>query len=257
MTVLGEGNSTLLLAHGFGCDQRVWQFLVPLLKGDYKIVLFDYAGSGKSDITQFDPQKYSTLEGYAEDILAICDALSLKDVTLIGHSVSSIIGLLATIKRPEYFTKLIMVCPCPCFLNSPPDYYGGFDKADLQELISLMDKNYIGWAQYLAPLVMGVANSSELIAELTDKFCSTDPVIAKNFANATFFSDHRATLPKARHPVLILQSEDDALAAKSIGEYMHNALPNSSVKVIPAQGHCLHMSHPQMIAPLIVEYINA
>ncbi|WP_372761152.1 alpha/beta fold hydrolase [Pseudoalteromonas sp.] len=257
VTVIGKGTNTLLLAHGFGCDQNVWRFLLPYLQGDYKIILFDYVGSGQSDTTQFSLQKYRDLAGYADDIIDICKALSLTDVTLVAHSVSCIIGLIASIKQPEYFTKQIMVCPSPCFLNVPPEYYGGFDKADLQELLSLMDKNYIGWAEYLAPLVMGVSNGQELIVELHDKFCSTDPVIAKSFAYATFFSDHRATLPKAKHPVLLLQSEDDALAAVSVGEYMHNTLPESSLKIISAQGHCLHMTHPEIIAPLIVNFINA
>ncbi|GHA18922.1 sigma factor SigB regulation protein RsbQ [Oceanisphaera arctica] len=256
VTVLGEGNTTLLLAHGFGCDQNVWRFLFPYVKDDYKVILFDYVGSGKSDISQFKPQKYNTLEGYAEDIIDICEALSLNNVTLIGHSVSSIIGLLASIKKPEHFAKLVMVCPSPCFLNYPPDYFGGFDEADLHELLSLMDKNYIGWAEYLAPLVMGVNNSETLIGELSGSFCSTDPVIAKSFAKATFFSDHRANLHHAKHPTLIFQSENDALAAKSIGEYIHNEIPCSSLEVIEAEGHCLHMTHPELISSLLIKYIN-
>jgi len=256
VTILGEGNTTLLLAHGFGCDQNMWRFLVPYIKGDYKIVLFDYVGSGKSDLSQFQQQKYNTLEGYAEDIIDICEALSLNNVTLIGHSVSSIIGLLASIKKPAYFTKLVMVCPTPCFLNLPPDYFGGFDEADLHELLSLMDKNYIGWAEYLAPLVMGVNNSETLINELSGSFCSTDPVFAKSFAKATFFSDHRTTLNKAKHPTLIFQSDKDVLAAKSIGEYIHNEIQHSSLEVIEAEGHCLLMTHPEKIAPLLMKYIN-
>jgi len=256
VTILGEGEVTLLLAHGFGCDQNMWRFLLPYITDDYKIVLFDYVGSGKSDVSQFQKQRYNTLEGYAEDIIDVCDALSLNNVTLIGHSVSSIIGLLASIKKPEYFSKLIMICPSPCFLNLPPDYFGGFDEADLHELLSLMDKNYIGWAEYLAPLVMGINSSEILIGELSGSFCSTDPVIAKSFAKATFFSDNRAVLNKSRHPALIFQSENDALAAKSIGEYMHNEMQNSTLEVIEGEGHCLHMTHPEKITPLLIKYIN-
>lgn len=256
VTVLGEGNTTLLLAHGFGCDQNMWRFLLPYFKDEYKIVLFDYVGSGKSDLSQYQPQKYNSLEGYAEDILDICDVLSLDNVILIGHSVSSIIGLLASIKKPEYFAKLVMVCPSPCFLNLPPDYYGGFDEEDLHELLGLMDKNYIGWADYLAPLVMGGNNSQMLIGELSGSFCSTDPIIAKNFAKATFFSDYRAILQNSVHPVLIVQSEYDALAAKSVGQYMQKEIPHSSIEIIEAEGHCLHMTHPNIIAPLLLTFIN-
>jgi sigma-B regulation protein RsbQ len=256
VTVLGEGSITLLLANGFGCDQNMWRFLLPYIKGDYKVVLFDYVGSVKSDASQFQHHKYNTLDGYAEDILDVCNELSLNNVILIGHSVSSIIGLLAAIKKPEYFYKLIMVCPTPCFLNFPPEYFGGFDEADLHELLSLMDKNYIGWAEYLAPLVMGVNNSETLTDELSSSFCSTDPVIAKSFAKATFFSDHRENLNQVMHPTLIFQSENDALAAKSVGEYMHNKMQNSTLEIIGAEGHCLHMTHPEKIAPLIIKYAN-
>ena len=256
VTVLGEGNTTLLLAHGFGCDQNMWRFLLPYFKDDYKVVLFDYVGSGKSDLSQYHSQKYNDLEGYAEDILDICEVLSLDNVILIGHSVSSIIGLLASIKKPEYFAKLVMVCPSPCFLNLPPDYFGGFDKEDLDELLGLMDKNYIGWADYLAPLVMGGNNSQMLIGELSGSFCSTDPIIAKRFAKATFFSDYRAILKNAVHPTLIVQSEHDALAAQSVGQYMHNEIPHSSIDIVEAEGHCLHMTHPNKIAPLLLTFIN-
>jgi len=256
VTVLGEGKKTLLLANGFGCDQNMWRFLLPYIVGDYKVVRFDYVGSEKSDVSKFDQKKYNTLEGYAEDIIDVCMALSLRNVNLIGHSVSSIIGLLAANKKPEFFDKLVMVCSSPCFLNVPPDYVGGFDEADLHELLSLMDKNYIGWAEYLAPLVMGINNSAVLIDELSNNFCSTDPVIAKSFAKATFFSDHRANLAQTHHPALILQSANDALAAKSVGEYMHKEILNSALEIIEAEGHCLHMTHPEKIAPLLIKYID-
>jgi sigma-B regulation protein RsbQ len=256
VTVLGKGNKTLLLANGFGCDQNMWRFLLPYMKGDYKIVLFDYVGSGNSDVSQFQQNKYRTLDGYAEDIIDVCDELSLNNVNLVGHSVSSIIGLLAAIKKPEYFVKLVMVCPTPCFLNFPPEYFGGFDEADLHELLGLMDKNYIGWAEYLAPLVIGVNNSEALTSELSSSFCSTDPVIAKSFARATFFSDYREILSQVRHPTLIFQSDNDALAAKSVGDYMHNKIQNSAIEIIQAEGHCLHMTHPEKIAPLLIKYVN-
>ncbi|MEY8143234.1 MULTISPECIES: alpha/beta fold hydrolase [Falsihalocynthiibacter] len=232
VTVIGSGEHTLLMAHGFGCDQTMWRFLTPELSKHFRIVLFDYVGNGKSDISAFNAKKYSALEGYAEDVTDICDALDLKKATLIGHSVSSMIGLIASLQSPEYFKNLVMVCPSPCFLNLPPDYFGGFDRADLEELIDLMDKNYIGWANYLAPLVMGADKGSELVGELSDSFCSTDPVIAKTFAKATFFSDLRHLLPEAMHPVLILQSSVDALAGTSIGEFVKKEIPKATLKAI-------------------------
>lgn len=254
VTVIGEGKKTLMLAHGFGCDQNMWRFMTPLLTSEYKVVLFDYVGSGKSDVSHYDKQHYSILEGYAQDVVDICQALDLQDAIFVGHSVSSIIGALASIQSPESFCKLIMVCPSPCFLNVPPDYSGGFDREDLEELLNIMDKNYIGWADYLAPLVMGSNNSTELITELSTSFCSTDPVIAKNFAKATFFSDYRHILKNLKHPCLILQSNNDALAAIEVGEYMCNQIVNSELQIVNAEGHCLHMTAPEDIATYITEF---
>lgn len=245
--ISGSGSHTLVLAHGFGCDQNMWRFITPALAPHYRIVLFDYVGSGGSDLAAYDSDRYSTLDGYARDILEVCDALSLEGATLIGHSVSSMIGLIASIAEPRFFDRLAMVCPSPCFLNKPPDYVGGFEARDLEQLLDLMDKNYIGWADYLAPLVLGGRSSEALTRELSGSFCSADPVIAKNFARATFFSDYRSLLPQARHPSLLLQSRTDLMADVSVGEYMNALMPDSELRVLPAEGHCLHMTDPELV----------
>ncbi|WP_231401288.1 MULTISPECIES: alpha/beta fold hydrolase [Alteromonas] len=253
--VIGSGPQVLMLAHGFGCDQTMWQYLIPYLESSaetrFTFVLFDYVGSGQSDVNGYQKSRYETLDGYAQDVLDICDALSLSDITFVGHSVSSVIGMIASLQQPEYFKQLVMVCPSPCFLNLPPDYYGGFDKADLEELINLMDKNYLGWASYLAPLVMGDGHDTNFKIELEESFCSTDPKFAKPFAKATFFSDYRQLLPRIDKPVLILQSQQDALAAVSIGEYMQSEIPNATLHVIDSHGHCLHMTNPREVAAKI------
>jgi sigma-B regulation protein RsbQ len=256
VTILGRGEKTLLLAHGFGCDQKMWRFMLPALTPHYKVVLFDYVGSGKSDLSYYDQARYSSLEGYAEDVLDVCEALNLQDVTFVGHSVSSMIGLIASVQKPDLFSQLVMICPSPCFLNFKPDYVGGFEKADLEELIDLMDKNYIGWANYLAPLVMGSNHSEKLVGELSGSFCSTDPIIAKNFAKATFFSDYRHLLNMSKHPVLIFQSSQDALASTDVGDYMVKQLPKALLQLIEAEGHCLHMTHPDIINQALREYID-
>ena len=256
VNVLGTGEKTLLLAHGFGCDQNMWRFMLPALTPHYRVILFDYVGSGKSDLSYYDQKRYKSLEGYAQDILDICEALALKDVIFVGHSVSSMIGMIASQQKPEFFSQLVMVCPSPCFLNFKPDYIGGFEKADLEELIDLIDKNYIGWANYLAPLVIGADNSEKLVGELSGSFCSTDPIVAKTFAKATFFSDYRHLLKDGQHPVLLLQSSQDALASTDIGEYMAEQLPEAELHIIEAQGHCLHMTHPDTINTRLRNYID-
>jgi sigma-B regulation protein RsbQ len=256
VTILGSGEKTLLLAHGFGCDQNMWRFMLPALTPHYKVVLFDYVGSGNSELAHYDQVRYNSLEGYAQDILDICEALELHDVIFVGHSVSSMIGLIASVQKPMLFSQLVMICPSPCFLNFKPDYIGGFEKADLEELIDLMDKNYIGWANYLAPLVMGANNSEKLVGELSGSFCSTDPLIAKTFAKATFFSDYRHLLKESQHPVLIFQSSQDALASPDVGDYMLKHLPEAELQLVQAEGHCLHMTHQDIINQALRAYID-
>ena len=254
--VIGDGENTLVLAHGFGCDQRMWDYLIPFFEESYKIVLFDYVGCGQSDLNAFDKKRYSQLSGYAKDIEEICDALALSNVIFIGHSVSSTIGMHAAIERPDLISKLIMVCPSPCFLNLPPDYMGGFEKEDLEELINLMDKNYLGWASYFAPLVIGEGNGDSFKQELESSFCSTDPSYAKPFAKATFFADDRHLLPKLTTPTLILQSHDDTLVSVEVGQYMHKVIEHSVLTVIEAKGHCLHMTMPEQVACAIKEFLD-
>ena len=252
---LGQGTQTVMLAHGFGCDQNMWRFLTPFLEAEYKIVLFDYTGAGQSDVSHFDKERYSKLSGYAQDVIEICDALNLSDILFVGHSVSSIIGTLAANARPELFGQLVLVCPSPSFLNFEPDYHGGFEREDLEELLNLMDKNYIGWANYLAPLVMGAEAGEEFTQELSDSFCSTDPTYLKPFAQATFLSDHRSDLGKTEHPVLIQQSANDTLASVEVGQYMAAKIPTSKIDIIEASGHCLHMTNPDSVYNSITSFL--
>lgn len=256
VTVHGNADKVLMLAHGFGCDQRMWRFVLPALSARYTVVMFDYVGSGNSDLSSFSVDRYSSLNGYAQDVADIINALELDKVAFVGHSVSSMIGLIATMELTQRITEMVMVCPSPCFLNDLPDYAGGVERSDLEELMNLMDKNYIGWANYLAPLVMGANSSEALVGELSGSFCSTDPVVAKNFAKATFFSDHRHLLPKSTVKTLILQSASDSLASVEIGDYIHQHMNNSDLKVIEAEGHCLHMTDPEITAKSIEFFIG-
>lgn len=245
-----------MLAHGFGCNQQMWRFLIPELAQRFQLVLFDYVGANTSDLSAFCSKKYAELDGYAQDIIDICEALDLNKVTLVGHSVSGMISLIAAQKIPERIANLVMVCPSPCFLNDGDDYQGGFEHDDLQELLDLMDKNYIDWANYLAPLVTGT-EAGALTSELSESFCSTNPITAKTFAKATFFSDHRSLLPRNQHPTLLIQSDQDSLAAVTVGQYMAENMPHSQLQVVPARGHCLHMSHPDTVAAVIHEFLPA
>jgi sigma-B regulation protein RsbQ len=251
----GSGKKTMLFAHGFGCDQNMWRFVTPAFQNEYRIIAFDYVGAGKSDLKAYNKERYTNLNGYAQDVLEICQALNLKDAIFVGHSVSSMIGVLAAIKHPEYFSHLILIGPSPCYINDP-SYKGGFEKKDIEELLDTMDKNYIGWANFLAPAIMKNPERPELGQELTESFCSTDPTIAKQFAMATFFSDNRRDLLKLSTPSLIMQCTDDLVAPLEVGDYLHAHLSNSTLKVLRATGHCPHMSEPEETITVIKKYLQ-
>lgn len=253
VNILGSGSPTLVFAHGFGCDQNMWRFIITAFKDRYRIVLFDYVGAGKSDISFYNKERYADLNGYAEDVLEIMNALELSNAVFIGHSVSGMIGMLAALKQPNLFSHLVLVGPSPCYINSP-GYVGGFEREDIQELLVTMEKNYIGWANFLAPAIMKNPAHPELVQELTESFCSTDPIIARQFAEATFFSDNRNDLPKLKTPCLILQCSDDLIAPLSIGEFLHSQISNSTLKVLKATGHCPHMSAPEETIEAIQGY---
>ncbi len=245
---LGDRGPVMLYAHGFGCNQDMWRLVTPAFASTHRQVLFDYVGSGKSDLSAFDRRRYASLDGYAQDLLEVCDALGLTaGVTFVGHSVSCSIGLLASIARPALFDRLVLVGPSPCFLNHPPAYMGGFEPEDLEGLLALMDQNYMGWAQTLAPIVAGPAGAGAVAASLSDSFCSTDPVAAKVFARATFFADNRADLPRVTRPALILQNRSDSLAPLGVGDYLHAHLRGSRLRVLDVAGHCAHLSNPDLV----------
>ncbi|HET8775523.1 MAG TPA: alpha/beta hydrolase [Thermoanaerobaculia bacterium] len=255
--ILGNaGARPMLFAHGFGCDQNMWRYVTRAFEKDYRVVLFDYVGSGKSDIGSYDSQRYSTLDGYAQDVLDVCEALDLRDVIFVGHSVSSMVGVLAAKRAPERFVRLILVGPSPRYINDA-GYVGGFERADIEGLLDLMDRNYIGWASFLAPVVMKNDDRPELANELQESFCSTDPRIARRFAEATFFSDNRGDLPGVAVPSLILQCAEDAIAPVEVGTYLSRNLPASTLRMMKATGHCPQVSHPQETIEAIREYLSA
>ena len=247
----------MIFAPGFGCDQNMWRLVAPAFEEDYRIILFDYVGSGNSDYNAYNSSKYSELHGYAQDLLEICAALDLKEVTFVGHSVGSTIGMLASIQKPNLFERLIMIGPSPRYLNDQPYYIGGFEREDLEGLIDMMEMNYIGWANYLSQVIMKNPNRPELSKELEESFCSTDPTVARQFAIATFFSDNREDLKQVVVPSLILQCSEDVIAPIEVGKYMHHHLPENTLLFMQATGHCPHMSHPEETIRLISEYLTA
>lgn len=253
---LGDSGSAILFAHGLGCSQSVWSRITPAFAGTHRQVMFDFVGSGKSQLSAFSAVRYSSLAGYAQDVLDVCEAQGLQSgVTFVGHSAGCSIGLLASIARPELFDRLILVGPSPCFLNDPPEYAGGFERADLQGLMSLMDQNYIGWANHLSSVVMGGAQGESLSGELSDSFCSTNPTAMRVFAQTTFFADNRADLPQVTRPCLILQHQEDSLVPLAVGEYLNQQLKGSTLEVMDVAGHAAHMSHRALVIDAMKRYM--
>lgn len=234
----------MVFAHGFGCDQTLWRFVAPAFEADHRVVTFDYVGAGASDRSAYDRARYASLDGYADDILRICAALDLHDVILVAHSVSTMIGVLASIAEPERFSDLILITPSPRYLDDPPSYRGGFAAADIEGLLAMMDVNAMGWASYLAPVVMGNPDRPGLAEDLEATFCSIDPVMARQFAEVTFRSDNRDDLARVTTPTLIIECSNDVIAPRDVGAYVHDHLAGSVVRTIEATGHCPHVSHP-------------
>jgi len=252
--VIGRGETTMIFAHGYGCDQNMWRLVTPAFEDRYRIILYDLVGSGGSDLTAYDRQKYGTLAGHAKDVVEIVSELSTGPVIFVGHSVSAMIGLLATIPAPERFVSQVMIGPSPCYINDG-DYVGGFTRADIDSLLDTLDSNYLGWASAMAPTIMGAPDKPELGQELKNSFCRTDPEIAKHFARVTFLSDNRADLAKSTIPSLILQCTDDMIAPRSVGDYLQRTLPSSALRLVENIGHCPHLSAPDEIVAAIRDFI--
>jgi sigma-B regulation protein RsbQ len=257
VTVSGRADGrTLLFAHGFGCDQSMWRLVTPAFEGDHQVVLFDHVGAGRSDLAAWSPDRYASLDGYARDVLEICAELDLRDVVFVGHSVSAMIGVLAAAREPGRFAGLVMVGPSPRYVDDPA-YRGGFQAADIEELLESLDSNYLGWSAAMAPAIIGNPERPELGEELTNSFCRTDPSIARHFARVTFTSDNRDDLAGVGVPCLVLQSREDVIAPLEVGEFVHARIPDSTLVVLDATGHCPNLSAPDQVVAAIHDWLPA
>jgi sigma-B regulation protein RsbQ len=244
----------MVFSHGFGCDQNMWRFVWPEFADQFRVVLFDHVGHGRSDRSAFDPARYATLDGYARDVLDIMQALELEDVVYVGHSVSAMIGVLASNMEPERFGRLVLIGPSPRYVDDG-DYVGGFSAQDIEGLLASLDSNYLGWSSAMAPAIMGNPDRPELGEELHNSFCATDPEIARHFARVTFLSDNRADLERVATPTLILQCSDDVIAPQRVGEYVHRQIRGSTLVQMEATGHCPNLSAPEETIAAIRDFL--
>ncbi|UTI63315.1 alpha/beta hydrolase [Paraconexibacter antarcticus] len=244
----------MLLAHGFGCDQQMWRRVWPAFEERYRLVLFDHVGAGGSDVRAFDPDRYSSLEGYADDVIAICEELDLRDVIFVGHSVSAMIGVLAA-ARSDRIARLVLVGPSARYLDDV-DYEGGFTRPDIEDMLRAMESNYLGWSSVMAPAIMGSDQPEALRNELTESFCRADPAIARHFARLTFLSDNRADLQRVTIPSLVLQCREDVIAPTNVGKFVSDALAGGELVLLEATGHCPNVSAPDEVNAAIWEWLE-
>ncbi|MEV7488642.1 alpha/beta fold hydrolase [Streptomyces sp. NPDC001110] len=250
-----KGGPVVVLAHGFGCDQNLWRLVVPELEKHFRVVLFDHVGAGGSDVSAWSPERYSTLDGYVQDVIELCQELGLGPVTFVGHSVSSMIGVLAVVQEPGLFDKLVLLTPSPSYIDDG-DYRGGFSEQDIDELLDSLDSNYLGWSATVAPVIMGNPDRPELGEELTNSFCRMDPEIARVFARVTFLSDNRADLSKVSVPTLVAESARDTLAPREVGAFVHRQISGSELVTLDSTGHCPQLSAPQETAEAIIAFVQ-
>lgn len=255
VTVFGKGSQFLIFSNGFGCDQNVWRYVTPHFEKDYKIVLFDHVGTGKSDIDAYSPDRYNDLNAYARDVVEICEELQLKDTIFVGHSVSSMIGVLAYNQAPHFFKSLVLIGPSPRYVNEG-DYTGGFEKEDIDELLEMLSSNYMGWSSAMAPVIMGNPDRPELGENLTVSFCQMAPKIAQNFAKVTFLSDNRADLTNVAIPTAILQCSEDIIAPEIVGKYVNEKIENSRYFPINATGHCPNLSAAEEVVSSMKAFLG-
>ena len=254
VNVSGSGDRTMMFAHGFGCDQTMWEPVARNFERDFRVVLFDYLGHGESDASGYSAERYSSLHAYADDVVEIGRALGLSDAIFVGHSVSAMIGALASLKAPQMFSDLVMVGPSPRYIDDE-GYRGGFSREQIDELLQFLADNHLGWSAAMAPAIVGNPERPELGSRLENSFCSTDPAIARDFARATFLSDNRRDLPSVWARVLVLQCSEDIIAPASVGEFVHASLPKSEFRLLRATGHCPNLSAPEEVTAAIREFV--
>ncbi len=250
-----SGACTLVFGHGFGTDQTMWRHVVPAFERHH-VVLFDYVGSGGSDTRAYDPARYATLEGYVQDLLDVVEALDLTQVIFIGHSMSGMVGLLAAIRAPRRFERLVMVGSSPCYIDHPPDYVGGFSRSDIDTLLAMIEHNFAAWSDAMAPVIMRNDDQPGLAREFGNSLVAMDPDIAHRCAHAIFTADLRAALPYCPVPSLVMQARDDIVVPHEVGDYLHRHLPRNTLRRLQATGHCPHLSQPQETIAVIADYLD-
>lgn len=249
--IQGEGNELVMFAHGFGSNQQTWQYVLPPILAQCRVLLFDYVGAGNSDYSAYSTERYRTLNGYVQDVIDIIDNYELEQVTFVGHSISGVIGMLASLQRPQAFKKVIMIGSSACYLNDE-GYRGEFNQEELDVLFQMMEMNFNGWASHLAPIVSSDKQSAKVVETA---FKQNDAAIAREFAEVTFTADVRAHLQDVTVKTVLLQSKDDFIVPMEASQYLHEHLAGSKLVLLDVRGHYPHLSHPSLTIEHLLAHI--
>jgi len=237
---------SMLFVHGFGTDQRVWADIASEFRKDYRLILCDNAGAGHSSPDFFVASRYQTLHGYARDLINICDSLGLRNITAVGHSAGGMMCLLASIARPDLFSKLVLICASPRYLDDA-GYHGGFSQADIQSLYDTASQEYEEWANGFAAQVMQNPERPELARRFAGELKAIPPHHALTVLCSILQSDHRQELNKVSRPTLLIHSAQDLAVPRSVADYMRREIPASKLEMIDATGHLPHVSAPGQV----------
>lgn len=247
VTVRGPADAPVMVfAHGYGTNQTTWATIAERFTADHRVVLFDYVGSGDSDLAAYDEQRYDSYEGYATDLIEVLDAVDARGAVLVAHSASGMIGALAAIRRPELFSRIVMVCPSPRYVNDT-DYAGGFSREDVLGLLDAIEANQPSWAASLAPAVTAREDLPEVTDRVRELFATTPQRVATHFARVVFLSDVRSRLAEIPTPCVILQSSGDIICPPHIGAYLRDRIPQAELVELRSAGHFVHLTDPELI----------
>jgi sigma-B regulation protein RsbQ len=250
----GTGDRAMVFAHGFGCDQRMWRHVARHFEHEFVTVLFDHVGSGGSDRSAYSSDKYSSLRGYARDLVELGAQVPFEKAVLVGHSCGAIIGALASIEAPDMFESLVLISPSPRYINDD-GYVGGFSQLEIEHILEGMKENYGGWSADMAPIFMGNHERPDLAAELLNSFRENDPAIATEFARAIFNSDFRADLSRVAAECLVIQSDQDPVVPSAVGEYVRSQIENCRLQTVDVEGHFPHLSAPHIVVQCIRRFV--
>uniref|UniRef100_A0A0D9V2J7 AB hydrolase-1 domain-containing protein n=1 Tax=Leersia perrieri TaxID=77586 RepID=A0A0D9V2J7_9ORYZ len=237
--MVGCGERTLVLSHGYGASQAIWDRVLPHLALTNKVLLFDWDFSGGGGA---DEEEQYTFERFADELVAVMEEMGARDAVYVGHSMAGMIGCIASIKRPDLFAHLVLVGASPRYINSE-DYEGGFDEPDIDAMLATISTDFLSWAKGFVPLIAG-DGGGDAEALVGRSFFAMDPRAASALARMIFLGDNRAVLARVAAPCTLVHATGDVAAPPCVGAYMRGRIGRAALVTVDSVGH-----FPQLVAP--------